>query len=244
MAYWVRRFQSAFMPLDGAPAWIREERPPARDVMEIQGSALARVGFQGDSIGMRRLTRPDAADTDLDPGEVSLFQFDEGGALAWALPMDLPWSGRTLGVLVARGGTTRRTEYHHAPGMGWTAVLNRLQGAADSAGFGRAVPNVRRGRVQAIPSAAGPVWVQTHYRWPPDGAPSLAGVVVSTPERTLARPSLMEALGGRAQPEETNDAFRERVARLYDAMQAAQRNADWRAYGEAWSALGRLLGRP
>jgi hypothetical protein len=39
------------------------------------------------------------------------------------------------------------------------------------------------------------------------------------------------------------DAFRERVARLYDAMQAAQRASDWRAYGEAWSALGRLIGR-
>jgi hypothetical protein len=40
------------------------------------------------------------------------------------------------------------------------------------------------------------------------------------------------------------DAFRERVSRLYDAMQAALRVGDWRAYGEAWAALGRLLQRP
>ena len=38
--------------------------------------------------------------------------------------------------------------------------------------------------------------------------------------------------------------FRMRVAALYDAMAAALRAGDWRVYGDAWAALGRLLGRP
>jgi len=245
MSYWMRRFAEVFTPLAGAPAWIRVERPPAIDVMEVQGSALARVGFQGDSLGSRRLTRPDDADTDVDAGAATLFQLGGETSLGWALPMDLPWTGWTVGILVARGGVTRRTEYHASPGIGWTAVLSQLQSAADSAGFGRALPDMRRGRVQAIPTPVGPVWIQSYYQWPPDAAPSLAGVVVSSRQQTRAGRTLTEVLGGRAGAEElAPDAFRERVARLYDAMTAAQRIGDWRAYGQAWSDLGRLVGRP
>lgn len=244
MAYWMRRFPAVFTPLAGAPQWIREEGPPALDVMLVQGRALARVGFQGDSLGPRRLTRPDDADAELDAGAATQFQFGSDQALGWALPVDLPWSGRTLGVLVARGGPVRRTEYHDFAGMGWTAVLSQLQSRADLAGFGRALPDMRRGRVQAIPTSIGPLWIQSYYQWPPDGAPSLAGVVVTTPELTSGGRTLAEALGEPAPSEAlAPDAFRERVARLYDAMQAAQRSGDWRAYGDAWVALGRLIGR-
>jgi hypothetical protein len=244
MAYWMRRFPSAFTPLAGAPSWVREERPPALDVMVVQGRALARVGFQGDSLGPRRLTRPDDADAELDVGAATQFQFGADRELGWALPVDIPWSGRTLGILVARGGPGRRTEFHEFPGLGWTAVLDQLQFSADAAGFGRALPDMRRGRVQAIPSSIGPLWIQTYYQWPPDGTPLLAGVVVTSPDLTRAGRTLAEALGEPALADVlAPDAFRERVARLYDAMQAAQRSGDWRAYGEAWSALGRLIGR-
>ncbi len=246
MQRWMRRFPSVFTPIEGAPEWVRAERPPALDVMVVQGSALARVGFQGDSLGRRRLARPDDADADVDEGPATPFQFGNDSSLGWALPMDIPWAGRTLGVLVARGGAGRRTEYHRAPGPRWTSVLEGLQRAADSAGFGRALPDMRRGRVQAIPTAAGPIWVQSYYAWPADGAPRLAGVVVTTSERTVAGRTLSEALGERVLPSAAiaPDAFRERVATLYEAMLAAQRVGDWRAYGEAWSALGRLLDRP
>lgn len=244
MAYWVKRFPGAFTPLAGAPAWIREERPPAMDVMVVQGRALARVGFQGDSLGWRRLTRAADADADLDAGAATQFQFGADGALGWALPVDLPSAGRTVGMIVARGGTLQRTEYHAFSGLGWTAVLDQLQVSADSAGFGRVLPAMRRGRVQAIPSSVGPLWIQSYYQWPPDGAPSLAGVVVRSPRETKAGRTLAEALGESIPAEALSpDAFRERIARLYDVMQAAQRSGDWRAYGEAWNALGRLIGR-
>jgi uncharacterized membrane protein (UPF0182 family) len=148
-------------------------------------------------------------------------------------------------MLVARGGAQRRTEYLAQEAPRWTTVLESLQGAADQAGFGRSLPDARRGRVQAIPTADGATWVQSYYEWPRDGEPRLAGVVVSRAGETVAARTLAEALGERrAETRLAGDAFRERVARLYDTMQAAQRAGDWRAYGEAWAALGRLLQRP
>ncbi|MBX3133041.1 MAG: UPF0182 family protein [Gemmatimonadaceae bacterium] len=242
---WLERAGSTFTPLAAAPDWMRRERPPVVDWMVVQGSALARVGFQGDTLGARRLTRPDDADADLAVGGPTPFQLDSSGALGWALPVDIPWAGRTLGVLVARGGTERRSEFHEDARPRWTTILERLQGAADEAGFGRTLPNVRRGRVQSIPTADGALWVQSYYEWPRDGVPRLAGVVVSSRAQTVAARTLGEALGERRPPTRLDgDAFRARVSRLYDAMQAAQRSGDWRAYGEAWTALGRLLERP
>lgn len=242
---WMTLAGAAFTPLAAAPEWIRAERPPAVDWMTVQGGGLALVGFPDDSVGARRITRPDDADADLALGGPTLFAYDSTGSLGWAQPVDLPWAGRTLGVLVARGGPERRTEYLADESARWTTILEGLQKGADLAGFGRSLPNARRGRVQAIPTEGGALWVQSYYDWPPDGDPQLAGVVVSSRQGVVAARTLGEALGER-RPDSglSGDAFRERVGRLYDAMQAAQRTGDWRAYGEAWAALGRLLQRP
>lgn len=245
MRSWMGIAASTFTPLAAAPEWIRRERPPAVDWMTVQGAALVLVGFPDDSGGIRRLARPDDADADLAAGGPTFFALDSVGSLGAALPVDLPFAGRTLGILVARGGEGRRTEYLADEWPRWTTVLEGLQGAADRAGFGRSLPNARRGRVQAIPTSEGAVWVQSYYDWPPDGEPRLAGVVVSRASGTVAARSLAEALGERRPDAGLGDgAFRERIVRLYDAMQAALRAGDWRAYGDAWAALGRLLQRP
>lgn len=242
---WIGMADATFTPLAAAPEWIRRERPPAVDWLLVQGGGLSLVGFPDDSVGARRLTRPDDADADLALGGPTFFAYDSLGTLGWALPVDLPWAGRTLGMLVARGGTDRRTEYLADETARWTTILEGLQGAADRAGFGRSLPNARRGRVQAVPTPDGALWVQSYYDWPRDGEPRLAGVVVSGRGGAVAARSLAEVLGERrAETGLEGDAFRERVARLYDALQAAQRAGDWRAYGEAWAALGRLLQRP
>lgn len=242
---WMQRAASTFTPLAAAPEWIRRERPPAVDWMAVQGSALAQAGFPGDTLGTRRLTNADDADADLAVGLPSFFAYDSAGTLGWALPVDIPWAGRTLGILIARGGAEQRTEFLSHETTRWTTVLESLQEAADRAGFGRSLPNARRGRVQAIPTRDGAVWVQSYYEWPQDGLPRLAGVVVSRRGETVAARTLAEALGERsAATGLEGDAFRERVARIYDSMQAALRAGDWRAYGEAWAALGRLLQRP
>ena len=243
---WMRRFPALFTPIDGAPTWFRAGRPPALDLTLLQGVALSRVGFVNDTLGRRSLAREYGADAELSTGPETLVQLDSSGALGWGVAMDIPWSGRTLGLLVSRGGAHRRTEYHDAPGPRWTTVLEELQQAADVAGFGRGVPNARRGRAQAIPTRAGPAYVQSFYEWPPDAAPRLLGVAVLIGGEARAGRTIGEALGlrgardRRAVPDEV---FRARVNALYDEMQAALRAGDWRAYGDAWAALGALLGR-
>ncbi|MBX3175636.1 MAG: UPF0182 family protein [Gemmatimonadaceae bacterium] len=241
---WMQRFPDAFTPLAGAPGWMRTQRPPSVDRTRIQGAALARVGFQRDSVATRRLARPDDADVDLAEGAPSFFQYDSVGTLGWAVPLDLPRDGRTLGLLISRGGPERRTEYLASPGPSWTAMLERLQRAADEAGFGRTLPAMRRGRVQAIPVDGSLALVQSYYAWPDDDEPRLAGVVVLVGDSVRAGRTLAETLGMRVTGRPmAPDAFRERVARLYDAMQSALRAGDWRAYGDAWAALGSLLRR-
>ncbi len=248
MRTWMRRFPQLFTARERAPAWLAEALPPATDWLLVQGAMLGRTGFLGDTTPVRALARVDDADADLSGGPVTLFQGDSAGRSAWSMPV--MGSGDDLaGLLTAHGGLTPRTEFTRAtPAVPWTRVLERLQAAADEAGFGRALPDSRRGRVQSIPTERGAAFVQSFYEWPADGPPRLAGVAVMIAERTMVGRSLGEALGvreplasGAGLPTE---AFRARVATLYDAMGAALRAGDWRAYGDAWASLGRLLGRP
>lgn len=243
---WMSRYPRLFTSMAGAPIWFRAQRPPAIDVTLVQGAALSRVGFANDTLGRRSVSRADGADVDLAVGPATLVQLDSAGALGWSVAMDVPWSGRTLGLLVARGGTHRRTEYHEAAGPRWTTVLEELQRAGEDAGFGRGIPDARRGRVQVIPTRTGPAYVQSFYEWPQSGAPRFMGVAISTNGEVRAGRTLAEALGLRTQSAQAaipSDVFRARVSALYDAMQSALRAGDWRAYGDAWAALGALLGR-
>lgn len=242
---WVRRFPELFTPRSAAPRWLASALPPPVDVALVQGTMATRTGFAGDTTPLVSLARVDDADADLLAGPPTLMQLDSAGTLGWSLPVE----GQSLrGTLTSRGGLAPRTEFvAHSLTIGWTEALEQLLAAADTAGFGRALAHSRRGRVQTVPTAAGTVFTQSFYEWPPDGPPRLAGVVALTNGRTTVGRTLAEALGQRqASPERglPVEVFRARVAALYDAMAAALRAGDWRAYGEAWAALGRLLGRP
>lgn len=245
-ASWVRRFPQLFTPRADAPGWLSSALPPPLDLVLVQGVMAGRTGFLGDTMPVSSIARVDDADADLLEGPRTLFQVDSTGVLAWSVPV---LSGSEVdGALTVRGGLSPRTEYRPvAAPIAWTEVLERLQRAADEAGMGRALPHSRRGRVQTVPTQAGVAFVQSFYEWPPDGPPRLAGVAVLSEGRTTVGRSLAEALGERIEPPARAlpvEVFRARVSALYDAMAAAQRAGDWRAYGDAWAALGRLLGRP
>jgi len=246
MRGWMRRFPGIFTPRERAPRWMATGLPPAVDWAMVQSSMLGRTGAFIDTLPVGKPQKMDNADADLTIGGPTLFQLDSLGTLAWSIPLGSP--DRLAGLLVARGGLAPRTTVI-GPGsdVAWMVVLQDLQEGADRAGIGRSSADSRRGRVQAIPSVRGPIFVQSFYEWPADGAPRLAGVVaLRGTERRVGR-TLADALGqastdvGRELPTE---AFRAQVAQLYDAMGAALRAGDWKAYGEASAALGRLLGRP
>ena len=244
---WMRKFPSLFTARSDAPSWFFDERPPQLDWGLVQGRAMARVGVRGDSVGPRSLTRADDADPDLTAGPATLFDLGDGRGLAWGVPLDIPWAGRTVGLLVMRGGREARVEYHATAAPRWTTILEELQSAVDAAGIGRDLTHARRGRIQAVPTEHGPAWIQSFYDWAPDAAPRLTAVAVTINGRTRIGPSLGAALGmpdAAGRRSVPDDVFRARVSALYATMEAALRAGDWRAYGEAWAALGRLVGGP
>jgi hypothetical protein len=98
-----------------------------------------------------------------------------------------------------------------------------------------------------VPTAADAAFVQSTYASRGQGTISLAGVGVSRHDSVAWGRSLADALGTPLTSTEVALApteFRARAAALYDSLRASMRRADWRAYGEHWDALGRLLGRP
>jgi hypothetical protein len=240
---WMRRFPWLFVPRAELPDDLQALCPPPVDWAEVQGSALARTGFPHDTIPPRSLTPTDDADADVAGGPPMFFApMGDRGPLAWSIGL-VDASDRVVGLLEARGGATPRVEWRRsAPAQSWNEVLAALQHGADSAGFGHQRPFAKRGRVQLIPAAGGTAYIQTFYEWPPDAPPSIAGVVVLQRGQVRTGASVGEALGvTRPIAASGTAAIRARVTALYDAMSDAMRRGDWRAFGDAFSQLGRLL---
>ena len=246
MRSWMTRLPTLFTARADAPSWMRSGLPPASDWTMIQGTILGRTGVRGAALTGGSLARVDDADADLTGGPPTLHQIDSSGTLGWGIPVSS--TDRMAGLLVSRGGLAPRTTFlPPASDASWTGILEALQRSADEAGFGRALRDSRRGRVQAIPITDGVAFVQSFYEWPTDGPPRLAGVVVLKGTRPFVGRTVADALGQSVEPTGRDvpaEVFRARAAQLYDAATAALRVGDWRAYGDAWAALGRLLGRP
>jgi uncharacterized membrane protein (UPF0182 family) len=245
MRAWTRRFPTLFSARADAPRWMSSALPPATDWTLVQGAMLGRTGVAGDTVPIRSLARIDDADADLTVGPPTLFQLDTAGTLGWGVPV--LGQDKVVGLLVSRGGVRPQTILlppEH--GQSWESVLEDLQETADAAGMGRALPNARRGRVQAVPTAAGIAFVQSFYEWPADGPPRLLGVTTLRRGERRHGATLAEALGTTGferGASESGDRLRAQALALYEEMLRAQRNGDWRAYGDALDALGRLLRR-
>jgi uncharacterized membrane protein (UPF0182 family) len=240
---WMRRFPGMFVPRPELSAGLDSLRPPSVDWATVQAAALARTGLAHDSIAPRSLAPNDDADADIaGGGPTSFAPLGERGPLAWSLGV-VDAANRVVGAVVARGGESPRTEWHRtSPSQRWSALLEALQHAADSAGFGHQRRYARRGRVQLIPASTGIAYVQTFYEWPPDAPPSIAGVVVLAHGVVRTGASLSEALGvTHPVPGGATESLRARIAALYDVMSAALRRGDWRAFGQAYTQLGTLL---
>ncbi|MFN0098212.1 MAG: UPF0182 family protein [Gemmatimonadaceae bacterium] len=245
MRAWMARFPSLFVERADAPRWMTIALPPATDWTLVQGAMLGRTGVAGDTVPIRSLARIDDADADLTPGPPTLFQATPEGALGWGVPV--LGQERVVGLLVSVGGVRPRTILlPPEQGQSWESILEDLQESADAAGMGRTLPNSRRGRVQSIPTAAGNLFVQSFYEWPPDGPPRLLGVTTLRRGERRHGPTLAQALGASATAlgaTESSDRIRAQALLVYEQMLRAQRRGDWRAYGEAVDALGRLLRR-
>jgi uncharacterized membrane protein (UPF0182 family) len=102
-----------------------------------------------------------------------------------------------------------------------------------------------------VPLRGDLAFVQSTYAWRPQSAPTIARVAVVQGDSARTARSLAAALGAAA-PAASGAApiaglspqgFRARAESLYDSMRDALRRGDWTAFGRAYDALGRLLGR-
>ncbi len=216
--------------------------PAPVDRAVVQGNALGRTGFRNDTLSARPLFHADDADADLLPGAPTPFVSEaDGHPLAWGVPA-VDGMDRVRGVFVAVGGREPRIALVEQPdSLRWTALLDHLQRAADSAHISRTRRHPRRGRVQVVPTTAGPLVVQAFYEWLPDRAPSQAGVAMIAAGARHAGATLAVVLGGIGHEARADAGLRTRLARLYAALQEARRRGDWVAFGRAMDGLGRLI---
>lgn len=242
---WMHRFPELFTPPDLLPSALAAMRPPAVDWAGLQATALARSGRGPVPASTRAAVATDNADAGAGDGPPSVFAIaGTHPTLAWSAPM-VNAAGVVSGVVVAVGGERPRTAWLPAvDGQSWMDLLDRLQRAADSAGIGRQRRGARRGRVVAVPTAAGIAYVQSHYEWTADGPPTLAGIAGVARGQARAGITRRAALGLPAPGAGSASSWRSAVSELYQRMADALRRADWSAFGAAFDALGRLLRGP
>lgn len=240
---WMRRFPWLLGSASAVPSEVWNSRPPVPDWGALQAAALSRTGI-GDAWPPARLTVGiDNADADLFAPGPSFFALDRGAAarLGWSQPL-IDEAGMVAGVVIRSGAADGSTHWVDAGREEqWSDILDRLQRAVDSAGVAGRRRAPRRGHVVTIPTASGLLYVQSHYEWPTDAAPILAGVAIHSEGITRAGASAAEALGFPPAPALAGGAFRASVDALHRRMSDALRRGDWAAFGSAFNALGQLL---
>jgi uncharacterized membrane protein (UPF0182 family) len=242
---WVNQFPGLFVRWDQvAPALVAATPPRVDGALGAARAFHPRTGGHAATL--------EGADSVLAAGPVPCFALPSiDAACAWSIPL-VDASDRVAGLVITTGGPQPSTFWYRAehPGRAWPELLERLEHPSDTAGGSGAASHVIRGNVRAVPGTEGVTFVQPQYTWGPDAPPTLARVIVVTPDRAGTGHSVADAEGlvppvahGPTAPA-TPAEFRSRVAALYEQMQSALRRSDLTAFGVAFTELGQLLRRP
>jgi uncharacterized membrane protein (UPF0182 family) len=249
---WVRRFPTLFSDWSRVPPSIAAAVPPALDAGHLHALILARHGRRGEVAPRGLLPADEGADSGLvGPSSPSIVLPMSDEAAAWTVPV-LDDAGGVRGVVIAAGGRTRGTYWLERRGTAirWNDILDRLRRSTDSVPGRPREPALRGGRVRVIPLSDRLAFAQSAYAWPPEGPPALVRVAVLDQDSVFSGRTIADAFGLTAVLEPdvgepiTDESFRARASRLYEAMREALRRGDWTAFGEAYDALGALLARP
>lgn len=243
---WIRRFPSLFRERRLAPEAIRRIAPGA-DHVRAQALGFAAAGTRTESVP-RHPPWQDGADSALTNGPLTPAFFPAGtGSGASHTQLLLDGLERVAGTLVVTGGSSPRTRWIPAPETSprWLTVLEQLPGADSAIAAGS---RHARGAVRALPIGDSLVLMQTTYVLQTGLPPSVSRVTVLAGGRTMTARTLADALG--VTGADVSDTvlspadLRTRVTELYDAMRRAMQRGDWTAFGDAYTRLGALLGRP
>jgi uncharacterized membrane protein (UPF0182 family) len=244
---WQRAFPRLFVTRGSAPAELLAALPPATDGLRAQATAFARYGSRSESGVVREVPWEFDADSTLASAELPPMWLPGSGPPTPAVTLPLLADGRVAGIMVGRGGPSPATIWAPADPRGprWDAVRTALRSTVDSAPGGQAGPLVR-GPTRTIPVAGALAFAQPVYSWRPHGSPTLSRVTLYAGGASRSGASLAEITGASplsTPPPATPEDFRRRVGLLYDAMRAALGRGDLKAFGEAYDALGTLVGR-
>ncbi|HEY0969758.1 MAG TPA: UPF0182 family protein [Gemmatimonadales bacterium] len=262
-AAWMARFPSLQATAPGVPRELLALLPPPLGAVRAQVLALVVSGGvvreEGEAPVPVRLPPPWGADSAGGAGgwNIPYLPPADSAPPTYAIPLVGAEDDRPRAVVIASGGLSPRTIVVPLDtlGPGWSRVLERLRaGTSATAGeatmrSGRSGAAVVAGPMQVLPTTDGALLFQPQYVWHPDGPPELALVALAAGDSIRRAPTLEALLAsgdvgaGEAGEGDTGDVA-SRAARLYDAMRDALRRGDWRAFGEAFDALGRALGAP
>ncbi len=243
---WRRRFPELFVSPAQIGPTIAEQLPPPIRSARAQREAFAIAGTVTEGVSERRAPANDGSDSAFAGSSPARFA-SSGGALALALPV-LRGEDRVDGVIVVRGGAGRGSTWvPDTSSVRWATSTDRLRGADTTGAAQSRDARIAHGPVRAIPGVQGLTLVQSAYLIRAQTPPTLLGVAVLRADSLRTGRTLLSAFGelpSAVTSPPTPLDLRIAASALYDSLRADQRRGDWRAYGDHWESLGRLLGRP
>ena len=239
---WVRRLPTLFGNWNALPLGLRAQISAPSDALYAQAAAYGRYGSRTDStIATMRLPTLDGSDTSLTTADLPVI-LPATKTLSLIIPL-VDESDRVRGLLIGAGGSAHLTMWYPltTPGPRWSAVIDRLR-SVDTVGGASREGALAHGRIRAVPvrGDGGVGFIQPSYHWRPAPIPALNRVALLVGDTT--RSVAPGALQGAAPTAPTTPSGAS-AASLYDAMRDAMRRGDWTAFGRAFDALGRALGR-
>ncbi len=244
---WMRRFPSLFVAATDVEDDLASRLPPAVDGTLIQAAAFAQVGVRGEYLPPSHLPKWTGGDRMFTLDRTAPFVDDATRNLVVSIPI-LDAADRLRGLVNIAGGSSYEPRWHEwrAGSPRWGYVLERLQRLPDS--VTASIPrdaHILRGPVRVIPRNTSISFIQTAYVVRSDGSVQALATSVLTGD-SLGVGTSIAAAAGVPEPRLPDapisiEEFRSRVAGVYADMREAMRRGDFRSFGLAYDALGRLL---
>ena len=242
------------VPVDLLPEALRRALPPRAAALALEGTIAARFGSRavhdgatgaggGGVLAGFSLVRGEPADTIITEDRLAPVWLPARHVYAQTMAA-VDMRGVVRGVMIAPGGTDRRTRWRaSADAAPFEAVARAAEDVSDSLRLPGSLAGARRGTTRVLPGANAPRFL-TPFLTFRDGRPSqLAGVLLTDGARrgvgvTVAEATLAWRDGGRPVPPATA------AAAMYRQMREALQRGAWTEFGASFEALGRALGVP
>ncbi len=247
---WMHRFPSLFVAASEVDPDLTNRIPPATDGALVQATAFAQVGVRGEYLPPSHLPKWTGGDRMFGLDRLAPFVDANTGLQAITLPV-LDAADRVRGVISVAGGATYEPRFRplRTGSPRWGYVLERLLRLPDT--LAAATPRdgrLSRGPVRVLPQGDGIAFLQSIYSARADGSLQVAAAAVLSGDSLGVGNTVAAAIGAPApQASETPltpEEFKARVEALYADMREATRRGDFRAFGVAYEALGKLLRMP